>query len=40
MVQQALTGRLDPIEDLVGDLFVDRQEELALFWQWGANVPH
>jgi hypothetical protein len=40
MAQQEVARRLDPIEDLVGDLFVDRQEEMALFWQWGANVPH
>ena len=37
---QGRAAQLDPLEDLAGDLFVDRLEELALFWQWGAHVPH
>lgn len=32
--------RLEPLEDLVGDLFVDRQVELDLFWEWGMRIPN
>lgn len=29
-----------PLEDLVGDLFVDRHDELRLFWNWATSIPH
>ena len=32
-------SRIEPLEDLVGDLFVDRQVELNMVWEWGSNVP-
>ncbi|MBV7330633.1 hypothetical protein KFU94_20790 [Chloroflexi bacterium TSY] len=31
--------RLEPIEDLVGDLFVNREFELDLFWKWATKIP-
>ncbi|MBV7329745.1 hypothetical protein KFU94_16160 [Chloroflexi bacterium TSY] len=31
--------QLDPLEDLVGELFVDRHEEVKMYWEWGTNVP-
>jgi hypothetical protein len=31
--------RLDPLEDLTGDLFVDRDKELNEFWQWAMRMP-
>jgi len=34
-----MTHRIEPLEDLVGDLFVDRHFELNLIWEWGSNVP-
>lgn len=30
---------IEPIEDLVGDLFVDRQEELRMCREWVENIP-
>lgn len=30
---------IKPIEDLVGDLFVDRQEELRMCREWVENIP-
>lgn len=34
-----MESRLNPLEDLVGDLFVDRHEEMAYFWRWANNIP-
>ena len=34
-----MAQRIDPLEDLVGDLFVDRHFELNLIWEWGSRVP-
>lgn len=31
--------RIDPLEDLVGDLFVDRDAELNRFWRWAMSMP-
>lgn len=31
--------RLDPLEDLVGTLFIDRQVELEMYWRWANSVP-
>jgi len=31
--------RLDPIEDLVGDLFVDRHDELRMCREWVEKIP-
>lgn len=33
------TPRLDPLEDPVGDLFVNRQREFALLDEWVNNIP-
>ena len=33
-------NRIEPLEDLVGDLFVDRQRELDLFWEWATSIPN
>ena len=33
-------NRLNPLEDLVGDLFVDRRRELDLFWEWATDIPN
>jgi hypothetical protein len=35
-----MENRLEPLEDLVGDLFVDRQRELDLLWDWATSIPH
>ncbi|MFQ5856041.1 MAG: hypothetical protein ACE5LU_10395 [Anaerolineae bacterium] len=35
-----MENRLTPLEDIVGDLFVDRHEELNLFWEWATSIPH
>ena len=35
-----MTNRLEPLEDIVGDLFVDRHEELDLLWAWATSIPH
>ncbi|HHN93863.1 MAG TPA: ATP-binding protein, partial [Anaerolineae bacterium] len=32
--------RLNPLEDMLGDLFVDREQELALFWEWATSIPN
>lgn len=34
-----MQARIDPLEDLVGDLFVDRDAELNRFWQWAMRMP-
>ena len=34
-----MENRLEPLEDLVGDLFVDREREFELFWDWATNIP-
>jgi len=34
-----MTDHIEPIEDLVGDLFVDRNEELRLCREWVENIP-
>lgn len=34
-----MSQRIDPLEDLVGDLFVDRHRELDYFWRWATRVP-
>ena len=34
-----MSDRLNPLEDL-GDLFVNRDEELEKFWKWATGVPH
>ena len=34
-----MTDRIDPIEDLVADLFVDRAEEFRLCREWIENIP-
>ncbi|MBV7338923.1 hypothetical protein KFU94_64030 [Chloroflexi bacterium TSY] len=31
--------RLNPLEDLVGDLFVNRDDELEQYWEWAMRVP-
>ncbi|MCP4347306.1 MAG: ATP-binding protein [Desulfobacterales bacterium] len=30
---------IEPIEDLVGDLFVDRHKELEICWKWVHDIP-
>ncbi|MCP4349599.1 MAG: hypothetical protein GY795_29310 [Desulfobacterales bacterium] len=30
----------EPLEDIVGDLFVNRHEELELYWDWAASIPN
>lgn len=35
-----MDNRLEPLEDLVGDLFVDRQKELTRFWDWATSIPN
>lgn len=39
MTKENTTSHIEPLEDLVGDLFVDREFELNLIWEWGSNVP-
>ncbi|MGB0386549.1 MAG: ATP-binding protein [Ardenticatenaceae bacterium] len=39
MNSQSTPTRIDPLEDLVGDLFVDRDFELNFIWEWGSQVP-
>ncbi len=39
MTKEHTTSHIEPLEDLVGDLFVDREFELNLIWEWGSNVP-
>ncbi|MBV7329332.1 hypothetical protein KFU94_13995 [Chloroflexi bacterium TSY] len=34
-----MSDRLDPLEDLTGDLFVDRHDELEMFWKWATDIP-
>lgn len=34
-----MNKQLNPLEDLVGDLFVNREDELELFWEWATNIP-
>lgn len=34
-----MTNRLEPLEDPVGDLFVNRQEEFDLFARWVGDIP-
>ena len=34
-----MDNRLDPLEDVVGDLFVDRHYELDMFWKWATSIP-
>ncbi|MCP4106634.1 MAG: ATP-binding protein [Desulfobacteraceae bacterium] len=34
-----MNERLEPIEDIVGDLFVDRYEELDICRKWVNNIP-
>jgi len=34
-----MSERLNPLEDL-GNLFVNRDEELEKFWKWATGVPH
>jgi hypothetical protein len=29
-----------PLEDLVGEFFVDRDYEFKLFWEWATNIPN
>ncbi len=31
---------LEPLEYLVGDLFVNRHEELELYRDWAASIPN
>lgn len=35
-----MDNRLEPLEDIVGDLFVDRHTELNMFWEWATSIPH
>ena len=35
-----MNNLLEPLEDLVGDLFVDRQKELNRFWEWATRIPN
>lgn len=39
MTKENITSHIEPLEDLVGDLFVDREFELNLIWEWGSKVP-
>ena len=34
-----MNNRLEPLEDVVGDLFVDRHYELDMFWKWATSIP-
>lgn len=34
-----MANRLEPIEDLVGHLFVNREFELELLWKWVNDIP-
>jgi hypothetical protein len=34
-----MAKRIDPLEDLVGELFVNRDEELTMYWEWATRVP-
>ncbi len=34
-----MSEQIEPIEDLAGDLFVDRNEELRLCREWVENIP-
>ncbi len=35
-----MTENITPLEDLVGDLFVNRQAELDTYWQWATSIPN
>ncbi len=34
-----MSNRMEPIEDRLDDLFVDRQEKLHMCRQWVQNIP-
>ena len=32
--------QIEPLEDLTGELFVNRDEELKIFWKWANRIPN
>jgi len=36
---KSMDDRLLPLEDVAEELFVDREEELAFFWEWATAIP-